>query len=147
MEKLEDKTSKPSKKSEQKNFSSIAAYVYVSESELVKAFEDYDSQWEHTQPDAFKSLLYSLGMNTDQPYKRYDGLQHRNRFNEVVACSRWVGSERHDQAWVKSGYASKEALDRNKNSRLLDNLYEQRGLTEGIQKMLEQRDSYSKEED
>ena len=67
MNKLEDKSGNLAKKSEQKNFSSIAAYVYISESELVKAYEDYDSQWEHTQPDAFKNLLYSLGMNTDQP--------------------------------------------------------------------------------
>ena len=134
------------KKTEQKNFSSIVAYVHISESELIKAYSNYDSSWETSNQKAFEKILYDLGLNTEQPYKRYDGLTHRNRLGEVVVCSRWVGNERHDSEWIESGYASREALDRAKNSRLLDNLYAQKGLTKAVQDMLEQRDMYEDKE-
>jgi len=120
--------------------SSIAAMQIISESELVKVLEDYSSDWEVKYPVAMQEILFSLGLDTSLNYERQDAIQHRNRFNEVVVCSRWVGVERSDKLWVESGYASKEALDRSKNSRLLDDSYRSRGLTVDAQKMLEARD-------
>lgn len=141
-ESMKSGQTKQNKKSEQTSFSSIAAFVYISESELARAYVDYDSKWESEQPEAFKDILKSIGLNTDQPYKRYDAITHKNRMGEVVTCSRWVGNERHDKAWINSGYASREALDRDKNSRMLDCLYEQRGLTTNIIDAQELKDMY-----
>lgn len=130
----------------QTSFSSIVALVYISESELARVMPSYSSEWEVKYPEMMEEILWGLGLNTKQPYKRYDTIQHRNRFDEVVMCSRWVGNERHDFEWISSGYASKEALDRDRNSRLLDDTYRMRGLTQDIQDLLESRDRYFVEE-
>ena len=129
-------------KTTQQNFSSIVALVYISESELIKAMPDYSATWEEEYPYKMKEILHDLGLNVEQPFIRQDAIQHRNRFGEVVVCSRWVGNERHDLEWIQSGYASREALDRAKNSRLLDDSYRMRGMTVDIQDMLEKRDQY-----
>lgn len=129
-------------KPKQESFSEIVAYVYVSESEVIKLAPDYTAKWEEQNLEQLEQILYSFGLNTKQRYRRYDGLPHRNRFGEVVVCSRWVGNERADKEWLDSGFASREAIDRSKNNKLLDNLYAQRGLTHSVQAVLEQRDSY-----
>lgn len=129
-------------KPKQESFSEIVAYVYVSESEVVKLAPEYTAKWEEQNLEQLEQILYSFGLNTKQPYRRYDGIPHRNKFNEVVVCSRWVGNERADKEWLDSGFASREAIDRSKNNKLLDNLYAQRGLTHSVQAVLEQRDSY-----
>ena len=139
--------SKLKKKVNQENFSSIVALVYVSESELVKAFPGYSAEWETTQPGLFSQILYSFGLNTAQPYHRQDAIQHRNKLNEIVTCSRWVGNERHDDEWIALGFASREALDRHKNNRLLDDSYRMRGMTQDVQDTLEQRDKYYESEE
>lgn len=123
-------------RTQQKYFSQIAAYVYISESELAKVM-DYNAS---ITEEELKPILHSLGLNTEQQYLRQDGLQHRNRFNEIVVCSRWVGNERYDDEWIMSGYASKEAVDRHKNNRLLDESYRAKGLTHDIQAVLESRE-------
>ena len=119
----------------------IAAQIEISESELVKVLPDYKSSMETDQPTKFKLMLHALGLDISQPYERQDGLQHRNRFNEVVVCSRWVGVERLDTAWIQSGYASKAAIDKASGCRLLEDSYRARGLTEDVQRRLEERDS------
>jgi hypothetical protein len=88
-------------------------------------------------------------MDIDKPVLRQDGLQHRNRLNEVVVCSRWVGEERLDEAWLYSGYASREAIDKASGSKILEDLYRSRYLTQDAQDSLEARDRYNvvKEED
>lgn len=140
-------TLKNKSKVKQSNFSSIVALIYISESEIIKVLKDYNANWEEQYPEATKEILWGLGLNTEQPYQRHDGIQHRNRFGETVICSRWVGSERHDLGWIESGYASREAIDRHKNSRLLDDSYRMRGMTVDIQDALERRDMYDKRED
>ena len=121
----------------------IAAQVEISESELVKVLPDYKSSMETDQPTKFKLMLHALGLDISQYYERQDAIQHRNRFNEIVVCSRWVGQERIDPAWVQSGYASKAAKDKATGCRLLEDSYRARGLTEDIQRRLEERDSRS----
>lgn len=135
------------KKMKQESFSEIVAYVYISESEVAKVVPTYTAEWEEQNLEKLEEILYSFGLNVKQPYRRYDGIPHRNKFNEVVVCSRWVGNERADDEWLNSGFASREAIDRSKNNKLLDNLYAQRGLTHSVQAVLEQRDSYEQEKE
>jgi hypothetical protein len=122
--------------------SAIVALCIISESEIVKVMPNYSSEFEN-QEDRFKNFLYSLGMDTEKPYQRQDALQHRNRLNEIVVCSRWVGEERLDEAWLNSGYASKPAIDKASGSKLTEDIYRARYETEDAQALLEARDKYN----
>jgi len=124
-----------------KKESLIVATVIVSESELRKVFilpEPIDDR-----SSLFLNVLHDMGMDVDRTVTRQDGLWHRNRLNEVVLCSRWVGEERQDSEWIKSGYASQEAKDKAKGNRMLDDLYRSRNLTKDTQAVLEERDRYT----
>lgn len=123
--------------------SKIVALVYVSESEIVELYPEYDATWEFDRPLFFKDILYSFGLDVEIPYERQDGLTHRNMMNKVVKCSRWVGNSRLDSEWLESGFASKECLDKAKNNRLLDDVYRIKYLTEDAQASLEARDRYN----
>lgn len=129
--------------------SMIAAVMHVSESEIYAAYPEYVADWETTKPTFFSNMLWNFGLNTKQEYVRQDGLQHRNRLGKVVTCSRWYGSERNDDEWLKGGYASQAAIDRSKNNHILDDSYRIRHLTIDAQYALEQRDRNDviKEED
>lgn len=120
----------------------IVALCIISESEIVKVMPNYSSEFEN-RDEEFKDFLYSLGMNVDRPYQRQDGLQHRNRFNQIVVCSRWVGEERLDEAWIKSNYASRSAIDKASGSKLTEDIYRARYETEDAQALLESRDKYA----
>lgn len=120
----------------------IVALCIISESELVKVLPNYTA--EQSDLPSFKELLWSLGLDIQRPYQRQDGLQHRNRFNELVVCSRWVGEERIDPDWLKQGYASKEAIDKASGCRILEDIYRRKYLTEDTQALLEARDKYTK---
>lgn len=122
--------------------SAIVALCIVSESEIVKVMPNYSSEFENDTL-AFNKFLYSLGMDIEKPVLRQDALQHRNRLNEVVVCSRWVGEERLDEAWLYSGYASREAVDKASGSKILEDLYRSRNLTQDAQDSLEARDRYN----
>lgn len=108
----------------------IVALVYISLSEIQKIRPEVNPQWIKNHKKEFQLILHSLGMNTDIPYDHQEKVQHRNRFNEVVLCDRFVGNERTDQEWVQSGYASQEAIDKSKNNRLLIDLYRQKGMVD-----------------
>jgi hypothetical protein len=120
----------------------IVALCVISESEIVRVMPNYSAEFENEEIK-FKSFLYSLGMDISKPFERQDGLNHRNRFNEIVLCSRWVGSERVDEAWIHSGYASKSAIDKASGSKLTEDVYRSRYETEDAQQMLEARDRYT----
>lgn len=120
----------------------IVATVIISESEIKKVMPDYNSKFEEDHPAKFKLMMYSLGADITKNYDRQDFIQHRNRFNEVVTCSRWVFQERLDEQWIKSGYASREAIHKAGGSKLIEQLYREKGLTEDIQQALESRDRY-----
>lgn len=64
-----------------------------------------------------------------------------------MICSRWVGKERLDDKWIKSGYASKAAIDKSSGCRLLEDSYRSRQLTEDIQARLEERDARASKTD
>ena len=57
-----------------------------------------------------KKLLWSLGLNVVSPHYEEQNLQHRNIFNQVVTCRRWVAPERTDATWIRGGSASLEAV-------------------------------------
>ena len=120
----------------------IVALCIISESEIIRVMPNYSAEFE-SEDEKFKDFLYSLGMNVDRPYQRQDGLQHRNRFNQIVVCSRWVGEERLDEAWIKGGYASRSAIDKASGSKLTEDIYRARYETEDAQALLESRDKYA----
>ena len=124
----------------------IVALCIISESEIVKVMPNYTSKFED-RDEEFKNFLYSLGMDVNKPYQRQDALQHRNRFNEIVVCSRWVGNSRLDEKWLNSGYASREAIDKASGSKLTEDIYRARYETEDAQQMLESRDKYTTTEE
>lgn len=121
--------------------SAIVADIIISESEIAKVMPEYSYELEEKEPEKFKEIMHSLGMDVNQIYLRQDAIQHRNRFNEVVVCSRWVGRERIDNDWLTSGYASKQAIDKASGSKILESLYREKCLTEDAQTALEQRDA------
>lgn len=108
----------------------ITALVYVSMSELAKVMPEITYDWIDENPTRFKLMLYNLGLNTEEPYECQENVQHRNRFNEVVTSSRWVGVERLDQSWLDTPYASTAAKDKKRGNKLLVELYAMRGEAE-----------------
>ena len=126
-----------------KQDNSILALCIVSESELAAYIKDYDCSIETNNPEVFREILQGMGIDTTRQVERQDGLQHRNRLNQVVICSRWVGYERTDAEWITSGYASQTAKDKASGSRLLEDLYRARGLTEDAQSKQEARDVHT----
>jgi hypothetical protein len=127
----------------EKQSSSIVAQVIISESELAIVMQDYTSDFEAKYPVEFSCILFDLGIDTDKGYQRQDTLQHRNRLNQVVICSRFIGEERQDLAWISSGYASREAKDKYSGSKILEDLYREKSATVGVQEYLEARDRYA----
>ena len=136
------KQSKPNNKASSYS-SKILALVYVSSSEIAKVVPNWDEVKAMEDPVMFNLMLFELGIDPKFPIEHQLNYQHRNRFDEVVICSRWVGHERQDKEWINSGYASKEAVDKAKNSRLLDSSYRSRAFTIDVQEMLEEKDRRS----
>lgn len=128
-------------------YSMIATPMHVSESELVVICKDYDVSWLTDNTDYLKSVLFDLGLDTTKHFELQDVCQHRNRLGKVVTCRRYLGDERSDGEYLRSGFASTEALDKAKNCRMLDCLYRTKGLTVDVQVALESRDKYNKVEE
>lgn len=120
--------------------SMIVATVIVSKSELLA----YNPRFfDGITPEKFKQVLFELGIDTNRGIVEQKNLIHRNRLNQVVQCTRWLGEERQDEDWIKSGYASREALDKHSCNRILDDLYRSKGLTEDTQAIMEDRDKHA----
>lgn len=108
----------------------ICALCIISVSEIAKVIPSITYQWIEDNRHKFLDMLYELGMNTNQPIEYQKEIQHKNRFGEIRICDRYVGNERGDPAWINRGYASKEALDRSLNNKLLLDLYRLKGAVE-----------------
>jgi hypothetical protein len=108
----------------------IIALTAISLSELELVKPDISLKWINENKESFEEMLHSVGLDTTTPYEIQENLPHRNRLNKVVQCSRWLGNERTDKAWIESGYASYAAVDKAKNSNLINDIYRQRGLVE-----------------
>lgn len=136
---------KKEKKYDDLPYSNIAAWKIISESEIVLAFSNYDvSWWDESNPKRkiLLKLFYQLGIDTDYPIKLQGVTRHRNQLNKVVTCRRYLGEERQDKEWLNSGYASKEAKDKARKSRITDEIYWTKGLTVDCQVAGEIKDSY-----
>ena len=108
----------------------ITALSYISLSEINKVRPEIDSNWINKNQGEFKDILFQLGLDTNVPWDYQENIQHRNRFNEVVICDRWVGNERTDKEWIYSGLASREAKDKSTNNKLVTDLYRLKGLVD-----------------
>lgn len=108
----------------------IAAIRIISESEIATVKEGFNLQWAKDNPKEFNEMLSALGFDLNYEVEVQEGLTHRNAFNAVITCARWVGQERTDSAWINSKYSSQEAKDRASGSRMLEDLYRQKGMTE-----------------
>lgn len=108
----------------------ITALSIVSVSELYKVRPDITYEWIEKNNHLFLDMLHELGMNTKQPIEKQENIPHKNRFNAVVQCDRYVGNERFDIDWVTSGYASQAAIDKSKGSTMLTDLYRLKGEVE-----------------
>lgn len=82
-------------------------YRSISESDFVEGF---NLPVENEIPDWFKETLYLLGVNTKSDDLAVVVCTHRNAKGVAVTCRRWSGPERLDNSWIKSGYASDEAV-------------------------------------
>lgn len=122
--------------------SNIVALCIVSESEIARAFPEYDYTWKEQKPTLFNLILFQLGMDITKSIEVQEGLTHRNRLNQIVLCARFVGQERIDYTWLTSGYASQEAKDKASGSKMLEDLYRAKNLTQDRQLALEAKDKY-----
>ena len=52
-------------------------------------------------------ILFENGLDTAEPYS-VEFSQHRNLRGQIISCDRYVGEERQDKCWLKSGAASWE---------------------------------------
>jgi hypothetical protein len=108
--------------------SNIIALSIVSSYDIAKVKKDFTYQFVQDNPENFKDILYRFGMNVNTGFETQENVLHRTLAGDVVQGDRYVGSERIDLEWLASGYASREAKDRASGSKLLDDLYRQKGL-------------------
>jgi hypothetical protein len=109
---------------------SIIALKEISVSELYAADKQYTEKFVQENLDPVKQVLFNLGLDTSQYYETQVNT-HRNRLKEIYTGTRFVGIERSDMQWIKSGHASRAAIDKSSGSKLLTDLYSQKGLTSG----------------
>ena len=131
-----------------KRASGIVASVTVSLSEILVQQPYFtlkstrNSKGEYSSD--FLELLWGLGADTQEPILEDLSSTHRNRFNQVVQCPKWLCEERLDHDWITSGYASRAAVDKASGSLMVEAVYRMRGETKDMQAMLNQRDKSDK---
>lgn len=109
--------------------SSIIALSIISAMDIAEVKKDYTYKWKDENPHEFLEILWLFGMDTSSMYETQADVTHKTKLGRLVTCDRYVGSERTDKEWIESGYASREAKDKFSGSRLLDDLYRQKGLS------------------
>lgn len=110
----------------------IAAVCYVSLSEIQTIANWVTEEFIENNPDVFKQMLFDLGMDVFNYPWEVQEVTHRNRFNNVITCPRYVGNERVDQQWVESGHASYEAIAKSADNKILTDLFRMRGMVESV---------------
>lgn len=108
----------------------IAALCIVSVSEIAKVMPNITYDWIDNNQEKFKQMLYELGADVNRYIEKQENVTHRNRFNEIVTCDRYVCDERTDKEWIESPYSSQEAKDKSLNNSMLTDLYRLRGCIE-----------------
>lgn len=110
----------------------IIALKYISLSEVQKVQPKYTSKCIENNKDEFLNVLHELGCDINEYVMVQHDIQHRNIFNEIVTCDRYVCDERTDKEWLASGYASIEAVDKAIGSKILTDSYRLRGMVESV---------------
>ena len=108
----------------------IAAVCYVSLSKIQTVVNWVTEEFIEENPEVFKEMLYDLGMDVYNYPWETQVVTHRNRFNNIITCPRYVGNERTDAQWINSGYCSVEAKDKSLNNSILTDLYRQKGMVD-----------------
>lgn len=120
----------------------------ISESEIAMLYPEYEVSWLEDNVDDLRTILWDMGMDTvNENFELSEVVQHRNRLGKVVTCGRYVGQERFDIDYLKSGLASDSAKDKARNSPMTDDLYRSKGLTTDMQAAMEAKDKYKTLED
>lgn len=83
----------------------IGHTLSVSDLLLIK---DFQVAFGNDDKQAIEKILFENGMDVTEPYT-VEFSQHRNLRGQIVSCDRYVGEERQDKNWLKSGAASWEA--------------------------------------
>ena len=100
----------------------MSAIVIISLSEIQKVLPWITKDYVRTNLQEFNKILFSLGLDTSKNYEVQTGKTHRNKFNQVVSCDRYSGSERIDPEWIESRYSSREARNLASGSLLIQDL-------------------------
>lgn len=83
----------------------IGHTLSVSDLLLIK---DFQVAFGNDDKQAIEKILFENGMDVNEPYT-VEFSQHRNLRGQIVSCDRYVGEERQDKCWLKSGAASWES--------------------------------------
>jgi hypothetical protein len=110
----------------------IAAVSYVSLSEIQTVAPWVTDEFVEENPDVIKKMLFDLGMDVYNYPHEVQEVTHRNRFNNIITCKRFVGNERIDKEWIDSGHCSVEARDKSLDNKILTDLYRSKGLVESV---------------
>jgi hypothetical protein len=70
--------------------------------------KDFQVAFGNDDKQAIEKILFENGMDIEEPYA-IEFSQHRNLRGQIVSCDRYVGEERQDKCWLKSGAASWES--------------------------------------
>lgn len=86
----------------------MKSYRAVSLSDLITTKEWMEAEQNNDQ-QAKNKILWTCGIDVDNGEGVEEELvEHRNWQNQVVKCIRYVGVERRDNDWLRSGLASIE---------------------------------------
>ena len=83
----------------------IGHTLSISDLLLIK---DFQTAFGNDDKQAIEKILFENGMDIEEPYT-VEFSQHRNLRGQIVSCDRYVGEERQDKCWLKSGAASWES--------------------------------------
>lgn len=71
--------------------------------------DNFKSAFGSDDKKAIENILFENGLDTAEPYT-LEFSKHRNLRGNIVSCERYVGEERQDASWIKSGAASWPAV-------------------------------------
>lgn len=109
--------------------SNIVALKIISSADIARVVPNFTYAFIDTNKQSFLDILYALGLDVNQGFETQENIQHKTLDGKVVQCDRYCGNERTDEKWIKSGHASREAKDKASGSKLLNDLYRQKGLS------------------
>lgn len=71
--------------------------------------DDFKVAFGKDDKKTIERILFENGMDVSEPYS-LEFSKHRNLRGNIVSCERYVGEERQDRSWLKSGAASWDCI-------------------------------------